>query len=79
MVEHACIVTREELIYYVQKPQKGTVIYDKYIQTCLYTNTRLLPISFGRINIKECGLDLNVGRTIATILIIKNVLCKIHF
>ena len=35
MVEHACITTREELIYYVQKCQKGTV-YKKYIDTFIY-------------------------------------------
>ena len=66
MVEHACIATREELIYYVQKLYKGTVIYEKFIQTHLYTNTRLLPISFGSIDIKESGLNLNVGGMIGT-------------
>ena len=33
MAEHACIATREELIQYVQKRQKGIVIYEKYIDT----------------------------------------------
>ena len=36
MVEHICIATNDELIYYVQKRQKGTVIYKKYIDTFIY-------------------------------------------
>ena len=36
MVEHACIVTSYELIYYVQKRSKDTVIYEKYIYTFIY-------------------------------------------
>ena len=34
MVEHVCITTRDELIYYKQKRQKGTVIYEKYTDMC---------------------------------------------
>ena len=36
MVEHVRIATKDELIYYVQKRQKGIVIYKKYIDTFVY-------------------------------------------
>ena len=46
--------------------QKGIVIYEKYIHVYIQI-TRLLPISFGSIDIKESGLVyLNVGGTVIT-------------
>ena len=46
--------------------QKGIVIYEKYIHVYIQI-TRLLPISFGSIDIKESGLVyLNAGGTVAT-------------
>ena len=50
--------------------QKAQLYMKIYTDTFIYTNTRLLPVSFGSIDIKESGLDLNVGGTIATTLIL---------
>ena len=73
MVGQSCIATDLELIYYVQNGQKGIVIYEKYIHIYIQI-TRLLPISFGSIDIKESAvgalvssiLNLNVGGTVIT-------------
>ena len=63
MVGQSCIATDLELIYYVQKRLKGIVIYEKYIHVYIQI-TRLLPISFGSIDIKESA----VGALVSSIL-----------
>ena len=67
MVEHACIATSYELIYYYTKWSKGTVIYKKYIDKRCIILSRLLPISSGSMDIKGVQIKyLNVGGALAT-------------